>query len=101
MVVAPSLYPTRAGLPAPTQGVQLADVPSDGSLRLASLHVEFSQAPQPNDFNATCTQLSTRLQELDILVDYSSPVTPTHAYYFTRDLTGGPWSFECWMAVMP
>ena len=101
MVVAPSLYPTRAGLPAASYGVQLADVPADGSLRLASLRVEFNQSPQPSDFNATCAQLATRLHALNIQVDDSSPVTPTHAYYWTREYYQGPWTFECWMAVKP
>ena len=101
MVIAPSLHPTPAGLPDPSQGVQLADMPSDGSLHLASLHVQFTQSPQPDDFNATCMQLETRLRKLDIIVDFESPVTPTHAYYFSRDFASGPWDFVCWMAVKP
>ena len=99
MVVAPSLHPTRAGLPEPTYVVELSAVQADGSVRLASLLVQFQQAPQPADFNATCAQLATRLQQLKIRVDEASAITPTHAYYFTRE-SFGPYDFECWMAVL-
>ncbi len=100
MVAAPSLYPTPAGLPAPTYGVKLEAVLGSGALRIASLRQQFQASPQPEDFEAVCQRLSANLAQLGIRVDAASTLTPSHAYYFSEEWTG-PWDFECWMAVLP
>jgi hypothetical protein len=101
MIVAPSLYPTPLRLPVPKYGVKLEPVAGSGpgALRLASLRTQFQQSPQPSDFEAVCAQLTARLAKLGIKVDAASGLTPSHAYYFSREWTG-PWDFECWVAVL-
>lgn len=97
MALAPSKWPPAAKPPAPDAPTAL--VPR-GRLTLASLRATFQQSPQPSDFDDLCKRLRAAVPtELPAwTVDEASPVSPTHARYFSEDFTG-PWECECWVGV--
>lgn len=97
MALAPSLWPPASHPPPAIYGVVVAPL---GAFTFASLRAVVQQPPQPNDFDALCTQLRAGVQqELPAWrIDEASPITPTHARY-NGELWEGPWEIECWAGV--
>jgi hypothetical protein len=99
MALAPSKWPPGSKPPpppyAPTRVAPLGDV------TLAALRATMQSSPQPSDFDALCARLRAAVpKELPAWrVDEASPVSPTHARYFSQEWEG-PWLVECWVGVV-
>jgi hypothetical protein len=99
MALAPSKWPPGSKPPpppyAPTRVAPLGDV------TLAALRATMQSSPQPSDFDALCARLRAAVpKELPAWrVDEASPVSPTHARYYSQEWEG-PWLVECWVGVV-
>jgi len=97
MALSPSLWPPGSNPPAGLYGIET--LPFGRSVLLASLHVQYPYTPQPSDYDALCANLEASVHLVRAAVDVHNPFSPTHAYYYGREMLGPLWDAECWYGV--
>ena len=97
MALSPSLWPPGSNPPTGLYGIEM--VPFGRSVLLASLRVQYPYTPQPSDYDALCANLQASVHLVRAAVDVHSPFSPTHAYYYGREMLGPLWDAECWYGV--
>jgi hypothetical protein len=107
MALSPSKWPASKAppVPLPKYGVALVplgiDASAAGPLLIAVQRATSkSVAPQQADFDELCAKgyAAVATQLPGYAFDEASPLSPTHARYFSQ-LSSGPFDYECWLAV--
>lgn len=101
MALAPSQWPAHSHPPpVSASGGTLSLAPlGRGEVLVASLHQQFTQTPQPSDYEALCASLASSLGLLGAVLDPDSVYSPTHAYYAGRADIVDYYDAECWLGV--
>jgi hypothetical protein len=97
----PSQWPAHSHPPpVSASGGTLSLAPlGRGEVLVASLHQQFTQTPQPSDYEALCASLASSLGLLGAVLDPDSVYSPTHAYYAGRADIVDYYDAECWLGV--